>query len=359
MRLTLLIAVLFVSLVPAFSQDYTIALIGLRHSHAFHNLDAIVKGHDAKLVAISETAPDLVAEAKRRAPGVAIYPEYHKMLDEVKPNIVWAFVENSRHLEMVEACGPRKIHVVFEKPLAATYKQALAIRKAAHKYGIQVMTNFGTAWTPQYYAVKQQVEAGATGELFRMRAMIGHSGRNMGAGLNKYFFDWLTDPDGNGAGSLMDFGCYGALLSQWYMGRPESVYAYAIHLRPDEFPKVEDHAVMVLGYKNAVSILEATWDFPGGRRDTVWWGRKAAISMGDGGVQLMRDKQPPEQVTVTPMPPERSGTMAYLTNRLRTHQPLDGMLALDINVGVLEIIEAAKTSIRTHQVVKLPLPTDN
>ncbi|MCX6621513.1 MAG: Gfo/Idh/MocA family oxidoreductase [Acidobacteria bacterium] len=221
------------------------------------------------------------------------------------------------------------------------------------------MTNFGTAWTPQYYAVKEQVESGATGELFRMRAIIGHAGRNMGQGLNKYFFDWLTDPDGNGAGAMMDFGCYGSLLAQWFMGTPQTVYAYALHRRPDEFPKVEDHAVLVLGYKNGVALLEATWDLPGGDNDTIWWGSKAALVMKGGGVELRRGKEPPQQVTVKPLPPERAETMAYLTNRLRNHQELDGMVALDINVGVLEIIEAAKMSIRSGKVVKLPLPAGN
>ena len=52
----------------------------------------------------------------------------------------------------------------------------------------------------------------------------------------------------NGGGALVDFGCYNALWSLWYMGRPESVYAEAIHLRPETFPKVEDSAVLVLKY---------------------------------------------------------------------------------------------------------------
>lgn len=359
MRLSVLLVLLASFLLPASAQDYTIALIGLRHSHTWNHLDHIAKGQHAKLVGIAETAPELVAEAQKRAPGVPIFDDYKKMLDQLKPSIVWAFVENSRHQEMVEACGPRGIHVIFEKPLAATYKQAVAIRKAATKYNIQVMTNFGTAWTPAYYTAKEQVANGTTGDLFRMRAIIGHAGRNMGAGLNKYFFDWLTDPDGNGAGAMMDFGCYGSLLAQYFMGKPQTVYAYALHLRPDEFPKVEDHAVLVLGYKNAVALLEATWDLPGGTTDTIWYGRKAALAFTGGGVEVRRGKEPPQPIAATPLPPERAETMAYLVNHLRSKQPLDGMVALDINVGVLEIIEAAKISIRTGQVVKLPLPLHN
>jgi predicted dehydrogenase len=355
MRTLLSLALLALSALPLAAEDFTIAVVGLRHSHTWSHLDHMAKGEHAKLVAIAETAPDLVAEAQKRAPGVPVFADYRKMLDQVKPNIVWAFVENRRHLEIVEACGPRKIHVVFEKPLAATYAQAVAIRKAATKHGIEVMTNFGTAWTPSYYTAKHLVDAGATGDLFRMRAIIGHAGRNMGAGLNKYFFDWLTDPDGNGAGALMDFGCYNALLAQWFLGKPKSVYAYAIHLRPDEFPKVEDHAALIVGFHNAVAILEATWDKPGGDTDMVWYGTKAAMALQGNGVALYRGKQPAEQIAATPLPADRSEPIGYLTSRLKAHQHIDGLVALDINVGVLEIIEAAKRSIKTGQAVKLPL----
>jgi hypothetical protein len=68
------------------------------------------------------------------------------MLDQAKPAIVWAFVENNRHLEIAQACAPRKIHLVFEKPLASVYNDALGIRDLARKHGIQVMTNYQMAW---------------------------------------------------------------------------------------------------------------------------------------------------------------------------------------------------------------------
>ena len=48
----------------------------------------MVAGDQAKLVGISETIPELVAEAKKRAPNTPIYPDYKKMLEETKPDIV-------------------------------------------------------------------------------------------------------------------------------------------------------------------------------------------------------------------------------------------------------------------------------
>jgi len=59
------------------------------------------------------------------------------MLDEAKPDIVWAFVENNRHLEILKECAPRHINVIYEKPLASTYKDALAMADLAKKHGAE------------------------------------------------------------------------------------------------------------------------------------------------------------------------------------------------------------------------------
>jgi hypothetical protein len=44
-----------------------------------------------------------------------------------------------------------------------------------------------------------------------------------------------------------------------------------------------------------------------------------------------------------------------MVDRLRTKQPLDGPSALDINVAVQEVLEAAKVSVKTGRAVPLPL----
>jgi predicted dehydrogenase len=105
---------------PICAQEYRIAIVGLVHSHVWGYLDQMAKGEaPAKLVAIAEPNQELVAEAKKATgDGVAYYDDYKKMLDAAKPDIVWAFVENNRHLEIAEACVPRKIQVIFEKPRA-------------------------------------------------------------------------------------------------------------------------------------------------------------------------------------------------------------------------------------------------
>jgi len=338
---------------PALAQTYKIAVIGLVHAHYGGYLPRMAQSQQVKLVGIAETIPDLVAEAKQRgAANVPFYDDYRKMLDETKPDIVWAFVENNRHLEILKECAPRHINVIYEKPLASTYKDALAMADLARENGVRVMCNYQMAWWPANYAAKKQADAGAVGQVWRLRGVVGHGGPGS-TGTGKYFFDWLTDPEKNGAGALVDFGCYNALWSLWYMGRPESVYAEVIHLRPETFPKVEDSSTLVLHYKNGIGIFEGSWDLPRSFQDLEVFGRTGSLYMTQQKVELRIARETTE-VPLTPLPPEAADPIAFMVNGIRNHKPIEGITALDINVGVVEIIEAAKQSVKTGRAVKLP-----
>jgi predicted dehydrogenase len=347
---------LFVLLaLPLAAQQYKIAVVGMVHGHVWGHLGNMLKGEAAKLVGIAESQPELIQEAKKRgATSVPFFDDYRKMLTETKPDIVWAFVENNRHLEIVEACAPRKIHVIFEKPLASTYRDALAIRRLANKNGIQVMTNYQMAWWPANYAAKAQVDAGAVGKVVRLRGIVGHGGPGGPTGLGRFFIEWLTDPVKNGAGALMDFGCYNALWSLWYLGRPETVYAQVNQLRPLEFPKVEDNSTLVLHYKDHVGIFEGSWDLPRSFQDLEVFGLGGSLYMKNGSVEFRKGRETKE-LPLEPLPPERSEPIAYMIHCIRSKKPIEGLTALEINVGVNEIIEAAKISVKTGQAVKLPL----
>ena len=348
------VAALCLSLaLPAAAQQYKIAVIGLVHSHVWGHLGRMAKGDVARLVGIAEANPELVAEAKKMVSAeTPFFDDYRKLLAEAKPDIVWAFVENNRRLEIVEACAPRKIHVMFEKPLAASHREALAIERLARTHGIQVMTNYQMAWWPSNYAAREQADAGAVGKPWRLRGIVGHGGPGSTGARSKYFFAWLTDPVKNGAGALVDFGCYNALWALWYMGRPETVYAQANHLRPETFPKVEDNSTLVLHYKNGVGIFEGSWDLPRSFQDLEVFGLGGSLYVTRDRVELRKGKET-QDVPLKPLAPERSDPIAFMVNCLRKNKPVEGLVGLPINVDVVEILDAAKQSIRTGRAVRL------
>jgi predicted dehydrogenase len=353
MRKLILISLL-AALEAAAQTPYRMGVIGLVHAHVWGHLSDMLKSKDVTLVGVAEPNKELLAEAKKAGvPDDLLMTDYKKLIEEKKPDLVWAFVENNRHLEIVEALAPKKINIIFEKPLAATYKDSLRIQQLAKQYGIRVMCNYQMAWWPANYTAKQVADSGALGQVYRLHGVVGHGGPSSQGIRNAAFFEWLTDPVKNGAGALMDFGCYNALWSLWYLGRPESVYAHVNHLRPDVFPKVEDNADLMLNYKNGVGLFEGSWDLPRSYQDLEVFGLKGSVYMKNRSVEEEhgRDRK---AVEIKPLAPEDAEPIAYMTSRMRQNKPIEGMTALDINVAVVEIIDAAKESIRTGKAVAFP-----
>ncbi len=355
-----LLAAFCLAALPLAAQEYKIAVVSLLHAHVWSHLEIMLKGDKVKLAGVAEMVPELVERARRTVPESQIYSDWKKMIDQSKPDIVWAFTPTNEHVDVVEYCAPRGIHVIVEKPLAATYKEALRIRDLARKHQTLVMTNYGSTWQASQYAAKAAIDSGAIGQVWRLRAVQGHGGP--GDPKTSSFVAWLADPVKNGGGALIDFGCYLVNWSLWLKGRPETVYASANHLKPELYPKVEDNATIILNFKDGVAILEATWDMPPAPRSlSEIYGTKGSIVGGQvrragaspsGGA---RGAQPGENLNVEPLPPERSEPIAYMVDRIRNRRPLDGPSALDLNVSVQEVLEAAKMSIEAGRAIPLPL----
>jgi predicted dehydrogenase len=64
-------------------------------------------------------------------------------------------------------------HVVCEKPLALTKKEATAMAEAADKQGVHLSCHQNRRWDVDYLAIKQAVQEGLIGELFYMETFVG------------------------------------------------------------------------------------------------------------------------------------------------------------------------------------------
>ncbi len=332
-----------------------IGFVGLRHSHCWRQLQNVSNVAEAEFVGVAESEPELVEEAKKYRPEAYYTDDYRTLVSQRKPEIVWAFVENNRHREVLEYMAPLGIHVIFEKPLASTYDDAVAMQEIARENQVKVMTNYQMAWWPTNHEIKRQAVLGKVGDVWRLHGIVGHGGPGGKGARGKYFFDWLTDPIRNGAGALVDFGCYNAIWALWFKGMPDTVYATVNRLQRERFPKVEDNSVMLLAYPDGVGIFEGSWDLPRGFQDLDVFGRHGSLSMNRNGVEYRAGRKPPERIEATPLTPETDDPIRYMIDRVVNDKPLDHIVAIDINVQAVEILEAAKQSIREGRAVRLPL----
>jgi predicted dehydrogenase len=84
------------------------------------------------------------------------------------------------------------------------------------------------------------------------------------------------------------------------------------------------------------------------------FGLQGSLQVRSGAVEL-RKRREAENVPVTALPPERAEPIAYMIHCIREKKAPEGLVALDINLGVNEIIEAAKQSVKTGKAIPLPL----
>lgn len=336
-----------------------LAIVGLDHDHVWQLLRYIAKEPDAELVAIAESQPALVKEAQAKVPAsVKFYADYVAMLDEVKPDAVIVTTANDRHLEILRECAKRHIHYSVEKPMATNAADAREMEQLASQSGIKLMVNYWNAWVPPTHELYHRVKDGQLGPIQKIIVQYGHEGPKE-IGVSKYFADWLYDPVKNGGGAIMDFGCYGAEWAVWLKGRPKAVMATAQKLKVEQHNKVDDDSTIVLDYPDATVIIEASWDWPYDMGRVQVFGPKGSL-LATASELFYRSSDARgaktglegERVTLNP-PQETSNPVSYFVDCIRHGKPIEDPLSTNLNVHVMEILDAARESARTGRAQEL------
>jgi predicted dehydrogenase len=338
-----------------------VAVAGITHGHVGWILGRKNKP-DVELVGVYEPNKEL-AERYAKQYGFSaslIYDNLGKMLDAVKPEAVVAFGSIYEHLAVVEACAPRKIHVMVEKPLAFSLDHALRMEKLAKQYNIHLLTDYETSWYATTEKTFQLVnDSNSIGPLKKAVFHHGHEGPKE-IHVQKEFMQWLTDPVQNGGGAIVDFGCYGANLMTYLMkgAKPVSVMANTRTFKPSVYPKVDDEATIIVNYPSAQCIIQASWNWPFGRKDMEVYGDSGYVITKNSHDYLFRNHQSQNEKSLRVNEKDLSvftDPFSYLASFLRGKitMPDYGPYSLENNMTVVRILQAARESAKTGKLVKL------
>jgi predicted dehydrogenase len=342
------------------AKPIRIAIAGMTHGHIAFFFGK-KNTSDFTLIGIYEPNREMALRyaKKYEFDPKLIYGNLDTMLDAVKPEAVAAFGSILEHEAVVEACAPRGINVMVEKPLATTVKDAERMAELTKKYHIHLLTDFETSWYSSTAKSFQLVhDSNFVGEVRKVIIHDGHQGPKE-IGVNNEFFDWLTDPVQNGGGALFDFGCYGAnLMTCLENGQePVSVTAVTRQFKPDVYPRVDDDATIIVDYPNAQCVILPSWNWPFGRKDMEIYGTSGYIIDVDRGTMLVRNRSMDGEKTVTVTLKDVSvyeDPFSYFADVIngKITVPLYGLYSLETNVLVVKILEAAKKSAETGRTVK-------
>ena len=337
-----------------------LGVVGLTHSHVHGLLGRKSRG-DVVIVGIAEPNRELARRYAQRY-GLSteiLFASVQEMLDKTKPSAVAAFGSTLEHLATVQAAAPRGIHVMVEKPLAVSLEHARRMQALADRHHVVLMVNYETTWYPTLYLAADAVRADVIGPLRKVVVRDGHRGPGKINGVDPEFLEWLNDPVRNGGGALMDFGCYGANLMTYLMqgARPTSVTAVTQQLQPRDYPRVDDEATIVVTYPQAQAIIQASWNWPIGRKDLEIYGTRGYVMTDNRSVMRTRVSESARETRDSL--PERSAPgddpFSYL-KALVEKKVVPGEYdpsSLANNMIVMEILDAARKSAREGRTIEL------
>lgn len=344
--------------VPA-DAPLRLAIVGATHAHLGFILGRQNKT-DVTLVGIYEANAALSKRIAQRyhLEDSLFHTDLNEMLNSTKPEAAVAFGSVYEHLAAVEACAPRGIHVMVEKPLAVNLEHAARMEQLARQYHIQLLTDYETSWYPTTAKTHELVNEGDyVGAIRRMVIHDGHQGPKA-LGVSPEFLAWLTDPVQNGGGALIDFGCYGANLMTSLMNgqAPVSVSAVTQHFQPAVYPKVDDDATIVVSYPAAVGVIQASWNWPFNRKDMEVYGTAGYVITQDATQMRVRNAASKDEqaleVTARDVPVYLD-PFTYFAEVIRgkVKVPAFGLYSLENNVMTVGILDAARESARTGKAV--------
>jgi predicted dehydrogenase len=251
------------------------AFMGKAHSNAFKKIPYLMYPPPAipKLIAIAGRNEAAVKEAALRYGYEGYYTDWRQMLKDDRIQLFDNGGPNDTHAEpCIEAAKAGK-HILCEKPLARTAKEAAAMLEAVTKAGVKHAVAFNYRFVPAIRQAKMLIESGALGQIYHYRAVY----------LQEWIMPhynaplwWRMDKKVAGSGALGDLGAHVIDLGRFLVGEFRSVSALArtfIKERPLPDDKgmgkvdVDDAFVASVEFENgAIGTVEAT-RFAAGRKN--------------------------------------------------------------------------------------------
>ena len=340
-------------------QPLRVAIVGLEHGHVEGFLSSLPQHSDVQLVGIADSDPALFAKYRQKfsLAETLFYRSEANMIEKTHPEAVLVYTSIAEHRHAIEIAAQYGVSAMVEKPLTISLDDALAIRQTARHYKIHVLVNYETTWYASNKAAYDELQQGRLGEIRRVVVHDGHQGPKE-IGVPPEFLSILTDPAQNGAGALYDFGCYGVDLMTWMMHgeTPLTVTAVLNHDKPQIYRNVDDDATIVLTYPHTQAVIMASWNWPFGRKDMEVYGATGyAITVGPDKIRLRQEHENDEHLTTaSSLSGPQNNSLSYLSAVVRGQlEPRADLTALDTNLIVMQILDAARESARTGKSVEL------
>lgn len=354
------------------SDQLRVVGVNFDHMHMESLLAQVAADPDCDLIGLSDPDPSRMVDAASRhqlGPD-RLFTDEVACMESLQPDMVVLCAGTASHGEWVERLAPFGVHVLVEKPFAASLEEADRMLDAMRSGGGELVVNWPLAWQRCHVTAKRLIDEGAIGTVTEIHYYDGNRGpladrtgtmsdeevetRKRGA--------WWYRKD-RGGGSLLDYLGYGVTLGTWFHGgaKPSEVTSMVAGASDLE---VDEQSVTIARYPTGLSTFQTRWgtftdpwvDQPQPKCGFVIVGTDGTISSYDNELSVRvqtRDRPAGFDVAADELRPPFENPIQNFVHSLRTGAPIHEPLSPRIGRIGQQIVDSAMLSAERGEAVPL------
>ncbi|MBT0570129.1 Gfo/Idh/MocA family oxidoreductase [Curvibacter sp. CHRR-16] len=168
-------------------------------------IPALQQASAIEVAAIASRSLDKAQQAAQALGIAKAYGRYEDLLSDPDIDAIYNPLPNDWHVPLTLAAARAGKHVLCEKPIALTAKEAAQLREVAGH--VHIMEGFMVRFHPQWLRARELVRTGRLGELRSMNMQFSYFNADPGNIRNQAAL---------GGGALMDIGCYPVVAGRFF-----------------------------------------------------------------------------------------------------------------------------------------------
>ena len=251
-------------------QQLRIGLIGHKfmgraHSHALRHVSTFLDLDSPPVMKVICGIEDDLAEVARRYGWQSFTHSWEEVVGNPEIDIVDIATPGNTHWQIALAAAREGKHILCEKPLALTPREAREMYEAAESAGVKHVVNFNYRRLPAVRLARNLIAEGQLGTIYHFRGTYQQDWP-----LDPHFpFIWRMDKAIAGAGSMADKGSHVVDLARYLVGEfAEVASSSAIFVKERPLPgpsdskaevTTDDAAVFIARFQNtALGVFETS-----------------------------------------------------------------------------------------------------
>lgn len=148
---------------PGAKMDYGIGIVGMGWVADNYHMPAYNVG-GFNVVAICDRDEEVLERAQKKWGIGKAFTDYREMLKLSEVEIVDVAIRTFGRVPIIVDCAKAGKHLLVQKPFARSYRDGLAMVKAAEEAGVKLGVNSHYRWIPGFRAARSLIEQGYVGQ---------------------------------------------------------------------------------------------------------------------------------------------------------------------------------------------------